>query len=124
MRIYQGLKLHEVIEALRALPEGATVRGLQSGFLHGDRGFYVRSALDPAGNDVVELGARSLADHLEAQVGDSMPGWKGGSYYVSLDQPVAVAEEGSTGPYIAGFALAADALRKHPVYDVIVVTDW
>lgn len=120
---YRALELGEVISALRALPEGATVRGLDDGRLHGDRGYYVRSALDPASSDDVELDAHGLADRLEEQGGKHIPGWKGGEYYVSMALPVAVAFEGDTGPYVAGFALASDALRGHRVYDVIAVRD-
>lgn len=99
MKIYKELDLSEVIEALKAMPEDARVRGLD-GTLHSDRGWYDRSATAPS---ILAWSAHELADLFEAQIGKPIHGWKGGDYYVDSFKPVYVAEYGSTGPAIGGF---------------------
>lgn len=123
MKVYRALDLGEVVEELRALPMGAVVRGIEDGWLHGDRGWYARSALDPDPAGTAELDAHGLADRLEMQYGDGIPGWKGGEYYVSSQLPVAVAFAGDTGPYIAGFVeIPKVGLRGRRVYEPVGVT--
>lgn len=100
MKIYKEMTLNEVINALRALPEGARVMGLD-GPLHSDRGWYDRSATAPIPDAVWP--APALADVLESQIGNVMRGWKGGEYYVDGNKPVYVADYGTTGPAIGGF---------------------
>lgn len=100
MTTYKMLNLREVIEALRNLPEGSEVEGLD-GDLHSDRGFYERSATAPApGRRQL---AFDLAMKLEEQIGKPTVGWKGGDFTVSEDLPVHVGEYGDTGPSILGF---------------------
>lgn len=119
MKTYTMLSLNEVIESLRELPEGARVRGFAHPILHGDRGYYERSALTPGTRFVTD--AKALALDLQEQEGDSIPGYKGGDYYVRRDLPVAYAYYGDTGPYIAGFELDTDSGDYIPV---LVAERW
>lgn len=101
MKSYEIKSLDELIEELRALPEGVNVRGIQSGVIHSDRGYYERNAVVPDENSVIP--ASVLADQLESEIGGPMEGWKGGDYTISGRMPVAYADYGDTGPYIGGF---------------------
>lgn len=101
MNTYSIKSLDDLIAELRSLPEGSQVRGIQSGVIHSDRGYYERNAVVPDENAVFP--AAELADYLEAEIGGPMEGWKGGDYTISGRMPVAYAKYGDTGPYIAGF---------------------
>lgn len=115
LRTYKTRSLREVINELRLLADGAKVEGFESSVIHSDRGWYDRNALTP-GTKLFE--AKKFADELEEQIGDVMHGWKGGDYPVREDMPIAYANHGDTGPYIAGFVLSD---FDGPTYDVITV---
>ena len=117
MNIYRTLSLDEIIDELRGLPEGAIIRGIEVGVLHSDRGYYERGALSPS--DTMQWDASTLADQLEGEKGKTIHGWKGGEYVVQGYLPVAVADYGDTGPYIAGFTPRSDGS-----YEPVGVYDW
>lgn len=101
MNRYGVKSLDDLISELRALPEGSKVRGIQSGIIHSDRGYYERNAVVPDTGAVFP--ADLLADQLDSEIGGPMEGWKGGDYTISGRMPVAYADYGHTGPYIGGF---------------------
>lgn len=120
MQVYRIKTLSELILELKRLPAGTFVRGFNSSYLHSDRGYYERAALEPRlGKDIP---VHAFATSLEAQIGNIMQGWKGGRYTISGAKPVAFAEEGNIGPYIAGFALADGT--PHVYGPVLIEEQW
>lgn len=120
MQVYRIKTLSEIILELKLLPVGAYVQGINSSFIHSDRGYYERNAVEPGAGTRIQ--AHALADSLERQIGCTMRGWKGGEYTISGAQPVAFAIEGDTGPYIAGFALVDGS--PHVYGPVLVENLW
>lgn len=117
MSAYQRMTLREFIEALRALPEGAMVRGLSNG-VDSYRGYYERNAIDPdAGRTIA---ATVLADDLTGEDGKAIFGYKGGDYHVSLGELVYVAGYGDTGPAIIGIEPCEDGIYEA----VLLEEDW
>lgn len=115
---YSLLDLGEVIKALRELPEGSRVKGIESGVIHSDRGYYDRNAVTPSRETTWE--PRILADQLASCIGGVMYGWKGGEYPIRSDKPVAYADDGDTGPYLAGFSEIEPGLYR----PVTIDTGW
>lgn len=114
---YRIKSLAELIDELRALPEGAQIQGIESGEVHSDRGYYERGAVTPSAPNLIS--AATLASQLEQSVGKPMHGWKGGEYFVSGQLPVAYAPEGHTGPYIGGFSSESNAYEP-----VLIEEGW
>lgn len=110
IRTYRPLTLDQLIERLTEIGD-AEVWGLD-GQIHSDRGSYERNATSPCAQ--VSTG-RELARLYDDEIGGEMWGWKGGEYFKSGDQPVAYAEEGDTGAYIAALEVDSETGRFIPV---------
>lgn len=101
MTTYRVLTLRDLIDKLRALPQGAMVNGM-GWQIDSYRGYYERNAVEP-GEFAVPPFATELASSYENQIGKPIEGYKGGDYTVSDDELVYLAGDGDTGPAIIGF---------------------
>lgn len=105
---YRPFTLGEMVEALRKMPEGSEVRGLDVS-VYSYRGFYERNAVAWSSKT---RSTREVADLLESQYGNPTCGWKGGDYEVDPDELVYLADYGDTGPQIVGFMFASDGVLE------------
>jgi hypothetical protein len=116
MTMYKRHTLGELINALRALPAGARVNGLDPD-IHSYRGYYERNAVTPAWD--FETDAHGLADTYAKQIGEPIHGWNGGDYSISDSELIYLASPGDTGPAIIG--LEADTASG--VYEPVLLAD-
>lgn len=107
-KIYKRMTLRELINALRALPEGAIVTGFDTD-IESYRGYYERNAVEPDEGTIIP--ASLAAYELESQIGNSITGYKGGDYVISADELVYYASYGKTGPSIIGLESDGDFYR-------------
>ncbi len=84
-----------LIDSLQDLSQGQPIAC--SSKLRSYRGFYAHLAIEPGESTVGEL-----LSNLEAAVGSTFTGYKGGEYVMSRKTPMWLAEYGCCGPYISG----------------------
>jgi hypothetical protein len=105
------LRFGELIEEL-ALRGTALVRGLGPQ-VHSYRGYYDRPAITPERPDFTRP-ASEIAGWYQADLDSNLTlyGWKGGEYELKWNSLVHYAEDGDTGPMIAGFKLRDDGTHE------------
>jgi hypothetical protein len=113
VKSYKHMTLQDLIDALKALPEGSKVKGLDNS-VHSYQGFYEQNAIPPT-RDVV-LNAHELAQDLVKEIGSTLYGWKGGEFPCDPAQPVYLAD---TGPAIVGLERADWDIED--LYEPVVV---
>lgn len=101
------LTLGEAIEQLRTLQTGHRVtfdydERIAPGDAESYRGYYEDLALEPSESPIDVSGFLSV---LEAALGETFMGYKGGDFVMDEDTPLWVAEYGTTGRAITGLHL-------------------
>lgn len=101
------MSLADLLDHLKRLPATAHIGGLSANFCS-YRGYYEHLAIEPGPG----VAAGDLLVALGSQVGQSMTGWKGGTFPIDGSCLVFVAYEGETGPKLAGFNGTEPILAK------------
>lgn len=82
------------------------------------RGDYEITSYEPTKNINRGMTAHQFANSLENAIGSLIIGYKGGRFHVDEDLPVAIAEYGHTGEYIAEVIEESDRIfLKTMIYD-------
>lgn len=100
----EPITLGALIDALENIPEDATVKynfpGAFPTTLNSYRGYYNQLALGHGGFDYNEPVTKELLlSRLEAAIGATFTGWKGGEFTMDRDTPVWCANPGDPSGY-------------------------
>ncbi len=98
-RALSQMTLGQLIDALKAMPAGRTIRGMGREMSY--RGYYSDLAFDPSGGIVT---AGELLAQCQNAMGQIYTGYKGGDYGMTANTPVWIANYGCCGDRLMGLS--------------------